>query len=70
MTRQERIQLVSDGVVASYIHDISARTAPSARARRQAGQPHRRAVRPAYVRPTLRVHHVRSHDLVGTGRGR
>jgi hypothetical protein len=70
MTRQERIQLVADGVVASYIHDISARTAPSATPRRQAGQGHRRAVRPAYVRPTLRVSHARSHELVGAGRAR
>jgi len=27
-SRQARIQRISDGVVASYIHDISARTAP------------------------------------------
>jgi hypothetical protein len=33
-----RIRLISDGVVASYIHDISARPSPAAR-RRLAGHP-------------------------------
>ena len=31
-----RIRLISDGVVASYIHDISARPSPAARGRRSA----------------------------------
>jgi hypothetical protein len=48
-----RIRLVADGVVASYIHDISTRTspaAPSAAARR----PGTRTARLAHTRAALR----------------
>jgi hypothetical protein len=33
--RQDRIRLVSEAVVSSYIHDISARTAPDRRGTRE-----------------------------------
>lgn len=60
--RQARI---SEGVVASYIHDISARTGPGASRRSLAaegGQVHRLASRPAHARAVLRGprHRVRA----------
>jgi hypothetical protein len=65
--RQARIQVISEGVVASYIHDISARTAPSASSaisRRHGSQVHRRATRPAHARAALRWREARPGDLV------
>jgi hypothetical protein len=48
MTREARIQLVTEGVVASYIHDISTRTAPvtsASTARPHGGRSHGRPAR-------------------------
>jgi hypothetical protein len=69
--RQTRIRLISEGVVASYIHEISARTrpgAPSAFARRYGGQVHHLASRPAHARAALRAHEAPRH-LVRAGLG-
>ena len=52
-----RIRLVSDGVVASYIHDISARTGSGAT---PAPAP-RRADRLAHTRRALRLREDRVH---------
>jgi hypothetical protein len=57
--RQTRTRLISEAVVASYIHEISARTGPgaiSAIARRRGGQVHHLASRPARARAALRRH--------------
>jgi hypothetical protein len=57
--RQTRLRLISEGVVASYIHETSARTGPgatSAIARRHGGQVHHLASRPARARAALRRH--------------
>jgi hypothetical protein len=65
--RQARIQLISEGVVASYIHDISARTAvgaPSALARRHGSQVHGRAT---HARAVRRGREARPGDLVRAG---
>jgi len=63
--RQARIQLISEGVIASYIHDISTRTAPganSAIAHRHGSQVHRRAARLPHARTALRGHDARSRE--------
>jgi hypothetical protein len=65
--RQARIQLISEAVVASYIHDISARTAPAASSaitRRNGSRVHGRAARLARARAALRGHEARRGDLV------
>ncbi len=52
-TPDRRVRLAADGVVANYIHDISARTAPSATApvaRRNGDRP----ARLAHTRAALR----------------
>jgi predicted Zn-dependent protease len=54
MTPTSRSQLITEGVVASYIHDISARTATSATARRNGNHVHGRASRLAHTRAALR----------------
>ena len=62
--RQARI---SEGVVASYIHDISARTGPGASRRAltaRGGQVHHPASRPAYARAVLRGREARPRHLV------
>jgi hypothetical protein len=53
MTRQARIQ---EGVVASYIHDISTRTIPSDTPRRNGAHGHGRPVRLAQARAARRAH--------------
>jgi hypothetical protein len=62
--RQARI---SEGVVASYIHEISTRTGPGASGRSPAargGQADRLASRPARARAVLRGHEARPRRLV------
>jgi hypothetical protein len=54
-----RVRLVSDGVVAAYIHDISARTTPSSTNRRE-GTPEARL---AHTRAALRRREARTGEL-------
>jgi hypothetical protein len=54
-----RVRLVSDGVVAAYIHDISARTTSTSPSRR-AGRP---AARLAHTRAALRGREARAGEL-------
>jgi hypothetical protein len=57
-----RIRLISEGVVASYIHDISARTTPgaaSAEGRRHGS----RVARVAHTRQALREHDSHNRRL-------
>jgi hypothetical protein len=64
-----RIRLISDGVVASYIHDISARTTPGAASAedRQSSAEDRRhgspATRLARTRRALRDHDAHNRRL-------
>jgi hypothetical protein len=70
--RQARIELISEGVVASYIHDISARTGPRASAaitRRHGNGEHRRAARLGHARAALRAHEARPREHVGARPG-
>ena len=71
-THQARIHRISEGVVASYIHDISTNTAvgaPSATARRHRGHPVGRATRVAPFagrRPRPRELPIRARALAGS----
>jgi hypothetical protein len=57
-----RIQVISEGVVASYIHDISVRNASSPTPRRPAHSG-RATRRRAHVRSALRGHDARPREL-------
>ena len=62
-TRETRTRLVAEGVVASYIHEISTRSAPRAAAP-TVRQVHARRARSAHVRAARRGHVARPRELV------
>ena len=61
-----RVRLVSDGVIAAYIHDISARSTPSPVSRPE-GTPQARL---AHTRAALRRREARTGELARARRSR